>query len=200
LTTAREADEFNSQDYPILVWLASAFTNNSTVFDLGGNVGHGYYSYKKFLQYPEDLQWLVCEIPEVVKAGEELARKGDNPGLSFTTHFSRAENYKILITCGTLQYIEPSLAEMLGQLHTKPQHLLINHVPFYDGETFITLQNIGYTFCPYKIQNKYEFIESLSALGYKLIDNWKLERSCSIPFHPERFVRNYEGFYLRLEQ
>lgn len=200
MTTAWEPDQFNPQDYPILVWLASAFTKSSTVFDLGGNVGHGYYTYKKFLQYPADLQWLVCEIPEVVKAGEELARRGNNPGLLFTTEFNRSENSGILITCGTLQYIEPSLAEMLGKLQTKPRHILINQVPFYDGETFITLQNIGYAFCPYKIQNRHEFIESLAALGYELIDNWKLDRSCSIPFHSERFVRNYEGFYLRLRE
>ncbi|ABA24432.1 conserved hypothetical protein [Trichormus variabilis ATCC 29413] len=199
LTAAREANEFNSQDYPILVWLASAFRNSSTVFDLGGNVGHAYYTSKKFLQYPHNLQWLVCDIPEVVNAGEELAKKGNNPGLSFTVDFSQAENSDILITCGTLQYIEPSLAEMLNKLKKKPRHILINQVPFYDGETFITLQNIGYAFCPYKIQNRHEFIASLSAIGYELIDNWKLERSCAIPFHPERLVRNYQGFYLRLQ-
>jgi putative methyltransferase (TIGR04325 family) len=103
-----------------------------------------------------------------------------------------------LLTCGTLQYIEPSLSEMLGQLKTKPRHILINRVPFYDGEMFITLQNIGYAFCPYKIQNRAEFIASLASIGYELIDSWTLSRSCYIPFHPERFVRNYYGFYLRL--
>lgn len=200
LTAAREADDFNPQDYPVLVWLASAFTKSSNVFDLGGNVGHSYYTYKKFLQYPHDLQWLVCEIPEVAKAGKELASKSNNPGLCFTTEFDQAENAEILITCGTLQYIEPSMAEMLGQLKKKPRHILINQVPFYGGETFITLQNIGYAFCPYKIQNRYEFISSLDSLGYELIDSWKLDRSCSIPFHPERFVHNYEGFYLRLRE
>ena len=200
LTAAREADEFNQQDYPIVAWLASAFTNSSTVCDLGGNVGHAYYSYKKFLQYPHDFRWLVCEIPAVVKAGEELAKMGDNPGLYFTTEFAQTESSEILITCGTLQYIETPLAEMLRTLQRKPRHILINQVPFYDGETFITLQNIGYTFCPYKIQNLHEFITSLDALGYELIDCWKLNRSCSIPFHPDRFVSNYEGFYLRLRE
>ncbi|WP_427161992.1 TIGR04325 family methyltransferase [Aliinostoc sp. HNIBRCY26] len=200
MTTAWEPGQFNPQDYPILVWLASAFTQSSTVFDLGGNVGHSYYTYKKFVQYPTGLNWLVCEIPEVVKVGRELASQGHNPGLSFTTEFAQSENTEILITCGTLQYIEPSLADMIGKLQTKPRHILINQVPFYDGETFITLQNIGYAFCPYKIQNRSEFVESLSALGYELIDNWKLDRSCSIPFHPERFVRNYEGFYLKLKR
>ncbi|MEH1765143.1 MAG: TIGR04325 family methyltransferase [Nostoc sp.] len=198
LTTAWEANEFNSQDYPVVAWLGSAFANSSTIFDIGGNVGHAYYTYKKFLQYPNDLRWIVCDIPEVIKAGEQLARKADNPGLSFTTQFADAEGAEILLTCGALQYIEPSLSEMLGQLKTKPRHILINRVPFYDGEKFITLQNIGYAFCPYKIQNRPEFIASLSSLGYELIDTWTWYRTCHIPFNPDRFVRNYYGFYLRL--
>ncbi|MHC5858899.1 hypothetical protein [Nostoc sp.] len=42
LTTAWEANEFNSQDYPVVAWLGSAFVNSSTIFDIGGNVGHAY--------------------------------------------------------------------------------------------------------------------------------------------------------------
>jgi putative methyltransferase (TIGR04325 family) len=200
LTAAVEADEFNPTDYPVMVWLASAFTNSSRLFDLGGNVGHAYYTYKKFLRYPDALRWVVCEIPEVVKAGTQLASKGDNPGLAFTEHFSDVEGSEILLTCGALQYIEPSLAEMLGQLKIKPQHISINRVPFYDGEEFITLQNIGYAICPYKIQNRSMFIESLTDIGYTLIDSWKWDRTCHIPFHPDRFIPSYCGFYFRLER
>jgi putative methyltransferase (TIGR04325 family) len=200
LTAAFEADEFNPTDYPILVWLASAFTNNSSrIFDLGGNVGHGYYTYKKFLQYPQSLQWLICDIPEAIEAGEELASTGDNPGLAFTEHINDADGAEIFLTSGTLQYIEMPLAQMLGQLKTKPQHLSINRVPFYEGKQFITLQNIGYAICPYKIQNRTEFIDSLTAIGYQLIDSWKWDRTCHIPFHSDRFIPNYCGFYLRLE-
>lgn len=200
LTSAWEADEFNPADYPVVVWLASAFTNSSTVFDLGGNVGHGYYTYQKFLQYPHSLRWLVCDIPEVIAAGVELARKTDSPELAFTEHFSDADGAEIFLTAGTLQYLEPSLAKILGQLQTKPKHLSINRVPFYDRATFITLQNIGYAFCPYKIQNRAEFIDSLLALNYTLIDSWKWDRSCHIPFHPDKFVPSYCGFYFRLNE
>ena len=198
LTTASAVDEFNPTDYPVLVWLAAAFANSTKVFDLGGNLGHGYYSYQKFLQYPPNLQWLVCDIPEIIAAGAELAKRGNHPGLSFTPDLGAMEGMEILITSGTLQYIESSLAEMLGKLQTKPRHLTINRVPFYEGETFITLQNIGYAVCPYKIQNRQKFIESLQALGYKLIDSWVWDRTCVIPFHPERFIPSYCGFYLQL--
>ncbi len=73
-------------------------------------------------------------------------------------------------------------------------------MPLYNGETFLTLQNIGYSVCPYKIQNKTELINSLTAMNYKLIDSWENHRSCRIPFHPERFVSAYYGFSFRLIQ
>lgn len=118
--------------------------------------------------------------------------------MSFTVDFADAEGADILLTVGTLQYIEASLAELLSQLKVKPRHVVINQVPFYDGSTFITLQNIGYAFCPYKIQNQAEFLASLTSLGYELIDSWEDGRTCLIPFHPQRFVSAYHGFYLRL--
>jgi putative methyltransferase (TIGR04325 family) len=200
LTARSEIGTFHSIDYPIVLWLKSAFSDSSTVFDMGGNVGLAYYAYHKFLNYPNDLQWLVCELPEMVKVGKDIAIQKDSKNLSFTTDFSKAEGSEIFLTCGTLQYLEATLPELIKPLQTKPKHLLINHVPFYDGESFTTLQNIGYAYCPYKIQNRTEFINALTSLGYRLIDSWEIQRSFSIPFHPERHVPNYHGFYLRLIQ
>jgi putative methyltransferase (TIGR04325 family) len=200
LTTGRKLGEFDPRDYPVLVWLNSAFKHSSTLFDLGGNTGGSYYAYRNYLRYPDDLSWVVCDVPAVSQAGEELARNTNSPGLSFTVDFMEAEGADILLTCGTLQYLEASLAELLGQLHTKPLYLLINRVPFYDAKSFVTVQNIGYAFTPYKIQNYSEFIASLTSLGYELIDTWHDRRTCSIPFHPKRFVRAYHGFYFHLSQ
>ena len=200
LTARRNLGELGPTDYPVLQRLASAFKDSSTVFDLGGNVGVAYYGYQKHIQYPDNLRWLVCELPEIVKAGEDLARETDSPGLSFTVEFSDAEGSDILLTCGALQYIEPTLAELLAQLKAKPRHILINHVPFYNGTSFITLQNIGYACTPYKIQNRDEFLAALYSLGYELIDSWEDNRNCYIPFHPERFVDAYHSFYLRLNK
>jgi putative methyltransferase (TIGR04325 family) len=198
LTAGRNVGEFSCIDYPVIFWLNAALKDGSTIFDLGGNVGLGYYSFQKYLQYPDDLHWMVCEIPEVAQAGEKLAKEMNSSGLFFTEEFIKAEGANILLTCGTLQYIEASLASSLELLNVKPRHILVNHVPFYEGETFVTLQNIGYAYCPYKIQNRAEFIASLTALNYDLIDSWQFNRTCSIPFHPDRLVRAYHGFYFRL--
>ena len=199
LTACSEVGEFNSIDYPVLLWLKSAFANSSTVFDLGGNVGLAYYAYRRFLNYANNLQWLVCEIPEIAKAGKEIAIQNDVKNLSFTTDFAKADGTEILLTCGTLQYLEETLPELISRLQVKPKHLLINHVPFYDGESFTTLQNIGYAFCPYKIQNREQLINSLILLGYQLVDAWVINRSFSIPFHSKRHVPSYHGFYFHLD-
>lgn len=197
LTSGWEPGEFNPQDYPILVWLASVFTNSSAVFDFGGNLGQAYYAYRKYLKYPQDLRWLVCDLPEIIKAGEKLAKQSNSLGLSFTQKFSDIEDIDILLTGGTLQYLETSLADMLKLIESKPRHILINQMPLYDGKSFITLQNIGYAFSPYKIWNRAEFITTLNSVGYELIDSWSYSRTCFIPFHPDRFVDAYHGFYFR---
>ena len=53
-----------------------------------------------------------------------------NPNLYRGFFGSFAEGFDIFLTCGTLQYLEPSLSELLSKLQSQPQHLIINHVPF----------------------------------------------------------------------
>lgn len=195
-----EIGKFKQLDYPILVWLAEIFKDRSTVFDLGGSTGSGYYAYRQYIAYPPAIKWLICDVPAAVKVGNELLQRFDSPGLSYTTNIADAEGFDIFMTCGTLQYVEPSLAELLSKLQSPPQHLIINHVPFYNGEEYITLQNLLVSYAPYKIQNRDRFIEALEKLGYELVDSWQQNRTCSIPFKPERFVDAYHGFYFRLQR
>jgi putative methyltransferase (TIGR04325 family) len=200
LTAHYNPGEFNERDYPVLIWLQSALAAKARkIFDLGGNIGLGYYSYKRFISYPEDIRWTVCEIEEIVKAGEAYSATVSSPGLSYTTRSTEAEDSDIFLTCGTLQYLDTTLADLLGKLQKKPSHLLINRVPMYEGETYFTIQNIIYTCTPYCIQNRSDFIDSLTSLGYELIDSWKDHRTLSIPFHPEKFVNGYHGFYLKFK-
>lgn len=197
ITAAIKPGELKLYDYPILTWLASAFADSSNVFDFGGYLGQAYYVYQKYVPYPQNLRWVVCDLPEVVKAGKDLASQANCSDLSFTVDFADAERTDILLTGGTVQYVEASLAELIEQLSSKPRHLLINQVPLYEGRSFVTLQNLVYAIAPYKIQNRGEFITSLTALGYELIDSWQYDRTCYIPFHPDRRVTAYYGFYFR---
>ncbi|MDV2998475.1 MAG: hypothetical protein N5P05_000081 [Chroococcopsis gigantea SAG 12.99] len=187
--------EFNPKDYPIIFWLQSVLTPKATIFDFGGRLGEtSYYAYRNYIHDPRDWCWTIYDVPEVVKVA--LPRvKDDN--LAFTFDFSDASGVDIFLTCGTLQYVEGDLNELLSGLEYKPTHILINRVPFYDGPEYFTLQNLCFALTPYKIQNRSQFIKSIESIGYELIDSWQDHRTVNIPFHGDRFVSGYHGFYFR---
>ncbi|MFM6005971.1 MAG: methyltransferase, TIGR04325 family, partial [Sphaerospermopsis kisseleviana] len=158
-------DQIASYDYPVLFWFRKILDQNSspppTIFDFGGNVGTHYYTYSHFLDYSHELKWLVCDVPQIVKAGQELADER-NVDLQFTTEFAEANAKQIFIASGSIQYVQ-SLS--LSLLSKPPVHLLINRLPLYDGKSFVTLQNGGKVFYPQYVFNRKEFIDSLSELG-----------------------------------
>ena len=119
----------------------------------------------------------------------------------FTNDYNAVEGYDVLLASGSLQYIEAPLAEILNAVQNKPEHIIINLMPVHETKAFITLQNIGTVFCPYKIFNQNELIKSMNAADYKCIDAWRNEeKSCDIPFHPEHSLDHYMGFYFHLKK
>jgi putative methyltransferase (TIGR04325 family) len=186
-------------DYPVLFWLKSILNEKTNrVIDFGGNIGIHYYSYAKFLKYPENLEWTICEMPEITRRGRELAESRSAKHLFFTTDFSDTNQKDIFIASGSVQYVE-DLAEQLSMCEHKPRHLLINRLPLYDGEKFVTLQNGGKVFYPQYVFNKTEFFEKLRQIGYETIDIWEDRNDrCMIPFHEDRSVSVYSGFYAKL--
>jgi len=103
----------------------------------------------------------------------------------------------VFLAAGSLQYLEASLGTILESLHTRPRHLLINKTPLVEGDSVVTLQGIGVSFCPYHLFNRRAFLEPLERLGYELVDSWEnAEQSCQIPFSVQR-VDAYSGLYLR---
>ena len=184
-------------DYPVLFWLKDLIGPGARVFDLGGNVGTHFYTYEKYLEYPPDIGWTVCDVPAIARTGEELARAEGRQELTFTTQPEEADGAHIFIASGSIQYIY-SLSDFLSSLPVKPRHLLLNRLPLYNGEQFVTLQNGGQVFYPQYVFNKDEFMGSIGRLGYKLVDMWN-DRidSCIIPFHPSRSLPYYYGCYFK---
>jgi putative methyltransferase (TIGR04325 family) len=73
---------------------------------------------------------------------------------------------------------------------------LINRLPLYDGEKFVTLINGGLVYYPQYIFNGEEFIGAIVQQGYQLADSWDdFGASCFIPFHPEKDIRACKGLY-----
>jgi putative methyltransferase (TIGR04325 family) len=183
------------RDYPILLWLAHCLNEGTQVLNLGGNAGAEYFTYRQFLRFPPGLRWLVWELPQSVKFGEHLAQTLDAPGLTFTTRLEDGSGADIVLTCGASQYFEQDLATCLKRLRTLPARLFVNRIPLYEGKTFYTVQSTFGSVVPYRIQNRQEFVDSLTDLGYHLVDCWYDERELVIPFYPNRRVRGFYGFY-----
>jgi putative methyltransferase (TIGR04325 family) len=189
-------------DYPVLFWLKSILEampeKSLSIFDFGGNIGIHFYTYQKYIDYPKNTDWTVCDLPEIIKVGESLSQARSTLQLSFTSNIERLNSKDIFIASGSIQYVK-NLSELLNPIATKPKHLLLNRLPLYDGEQFVTLQNGGKVFYPQYVFNKEEFIASIDGIGYELIDIWEdpLD-SCIIPFHPKKSIKTYHGLYFRL--
>jgi putative methyltransferase (TIGR04325 family) len=185
-----------SYDYPILFWMSVLFGEGArTVFDFGGSVGVHFYGYSSRLCFPSDLEWTICEVPEVVEVGAALAATR-GAGLGFTTSFADADGQDLLLASGSVQYVR-DLGPMLRRLQRPPRHLLLNRLPIHDGPRFVTLQNEGSAFGVQHIFNWAEFVASLATVGYKLVDSWASpEEGCSIPFR-DITVAPYRGMYFR---
>lgn len=189
-------------DYPVLFWLRSIISSSASVFDLGGNVGLEYYAFQKYLQYPPQLRWIVCDVPHIAQYGRELAEKRCARYLEFTSDFQRADGADILLTAGSLQCIEDSLDSILSGLARKPRYLLINRIPLYDGPAYYTLRALPPTMLIYKVFNRTQFIKTLQSLGYELIDQWPISEAscgkCAIPGRPDKSIESYTGMFLSL--
>ncbi|WP_310486447.1 methyltransferase, TIGR04325 family, partial [Chamaesiphon sp. VAR_69_metabat_338] len=166
------------------------------IFDFGGNLGIHFLSYANYLDFPSNLSWIVCDLPEIVKLGRSQNR---DPRLTFTTDLQLASGSDIFLASGSIQYHQSDITDKMNALDRKPQHLLINRLGLYEGKKIVTLQNGGKVFYPQYIFNWSEFIQSFTLIGYELIDSWEDNvDKCYIPFHPEVDVPCYHGFYFKL--
>jgi putative methyltransferase (TIGR04325 family) len=189
---------FNPSDYAILFWLSQILRPGQMLFDFGGGVGQCFYLYQNFLRLPEGFRWLVCDVEALAQRGAQVAQE-KKAAVEFTTRFSDAASASVFFTAGALHYIEADLSEMLSELPGLPAHVLINRVPMYEGETYFTVQHSDHSFVPNKVMNMSGFVRGMEDLGYEKVDQWYLPRTLKIPFHPERFVSSYRGFYFRLK-
>ena len=157
-----------------------------------------YYAYQKYITYPEGLNWLVCDVEEVALEGRRVAERKQDKVIDFTTDVKDGDGKDIFFASGSLQYMEQSLAEMLADFDNMPQHLIINLLPVHDEKEFYTLQNIGFSFCPYHIFKADKFIAAVLDLGYEIVDRWhNPEKECQIPFNEGESLDFYSGFYFR---
>ncbi len=184
-------------DFPMMFWLSRSFEQGmSSVFDLGGHIGIKYYAFRRPLSYPENLRWTVCDVPAVVHRGRELALTRATEGrLHFSEKMEDIKNHEILFASGSLQYLPETIDQILRKNDARPKRILINITPLHPSISYITLNSIGTSFCPYRVQSRTDFVESIQSLGYERRSEWENPgKSLSIPFRRELDVDSYSGF------
>lgn len=195
-------EHVNPRDYPVLYWLQTLWRGKVSVVDYGGHIGTKRYAFERYLAFDDSKHWTVCEVPRIVEAGRQYAAQRRPTNLAFTTDFDAAAGADVLLCLGVIQFLDVDFAEKLRALARLPPHIIVNGLPLHDRLAFYTVvNNMGTGFMPYRIPQRGQFVASLEALGYELVDSWQNpERQCVIPLHEEHAVEGYSGFYFRLRE
>ncbi len=120
-------------DYALIYWLSRIINTGSTLLDIGGNIGLVFYAFEKYLSSPPDFKWVVYDLPASIQAGREFIKDRPRPNLQFTARLDDCPHPDIILASGALQYLDCSLADFLATLAPRPQHVLINKLPAYEG-------------------------------------------------------------------
>lgn len=186
-------------DWPVLYWL-KRLEPISHILDAGGHMGTKYRAFRNHLALDQGkAQWMVYDVPAMVKAGRERAEKDGLSNLSFVDSLSDAPEADVLLASGLLQYLNIPFSDLLGQLRRRPPYLLLNKVATREGPSVFTLENFGSARVPYMIRDRQEFLSSLDGLGYDIVDQWRIpELSHMIPYHPRLGASVSYGYCAKL--
>lgn len=191
-------DWFNNSDYPLLYWLSRIIKPQCKILELGGMAGHFFYSIQKYLSLPEDIKWTIAELHEAVKLGKIIAKERSERRLFFidSDKISLTEPVDIFASAGTLQYMKLHISDILQEMKTMPNHLLIHNTPMHHCKNYWTIQNLGLCELPYRIYSYTELTNTLQNIGYTKIAEWIKPRAIDIPFYRSLAIKGYMGFYL----
>jgi putative methyltransferase (TIGR04325 family) len=184
-------------DYPILYWLRRLAPEIARVVDAGGHIGVKYRGFGPYLEL-DRLDWIVYDLPALVKAGRAQVRPQDRT-LSFVERLEDAPAADVLLASGLLPYLKEPLVDLVRRMRAPPRHILLNKVVTRDGPTVVTLENFGVAEVPYQIRDVGEVPAALETLGYDIIDSWTIEQLAHrIQTHPELGRCAYRGYVARL--
>lgn len=193
---------FSKDDYPLVYWLHCILNENSKVLELGGSLGHFFYSSKPYLPIAQQLPWQIAELPGAVKLGAKIAESRAVSTLSFidSQELGEADAANVFMTAGTIQYIESTLPQLVASLKQKPEHVIVHQLPVHDSQSFWTLQDLQRCEVPYQIYSHEQLVATMSEQGYAMVDTWYKDRTIRIPRHSAHTVNRYAGYYFKLQE
>lgn len=184
-------------DYPILYWLRRLAPEIARVVDAGGHVGVKYRGFAPYLELGR-LDWVVYDLPALVRAGRAQARPEDRT-LSFVDRLEDAPAADVLLASGLMPYLDEPLVDLVGRMRARPRYILLNKVVTRDGPTVVTLENFDVAEVPYQIRHVAEVPDALKTLGYEIVDSWTIDQLAHrIQTHPELGRCAYRGYAARL--
>jgi len=191
--------KFRNHDYPLLFWLSRLLTDATGVLELGGSLGHFYYTAKNLIEFPVNMKWQIAELPEAVSFGTELANERKEKQLTFidSSQIANSTPANIFISSGAIQYMTVSLAKILSSLPSMPEYVIIHDLPVHSKKSFWTTQRLEYCELPYHVYSLDELIEDMNNLGFEVIAQWNWLRPMEIPFHEEFSLNHLQGFYFK---
>lgn len=186
-------------DYPILYWFRRLAPEITRVVDAGGHIGVKYRAFGPYLDL-DRLDWIVYDLPALVKAGRAQVRPQDRT-LTFVERIEEAPAADVLLASGLMPYLNEPLVDLVRRMRALPRHILLNKVVTRDGPTVVTLENFGVAEVPYHIRNAGEVPAALETLGYDIVDSWTIDQLAHrIQTHPELGRCTYRGYVARLRQ
>lgn len=192
---------FQVEDYPFLFWVSQLVQRSNQLLELGGSLGHFYYSSQRYTSYAVDFNWTIAELPEAVALGKQIASQRNETRLNFieSSGLDDAPAVDLLITAGTIQYMPDDFSTILTSLKKLPRHVLVHRLPVLEGNSCWTLQNLVLCEVPYRLYGEQALFNGLRRLGYKIVAGWEHPRLVNIPFHSKHQVKKYIGFYCCLD-
>ncbi|MDZ5451924.1 methyltransferase, TIGR04325 family [Labrys sp. ZIDIC5] len=193
---------FQTSQFAVMLWLSKLLQPGSTVVDFGGAGGIFYELCARYGLLKPPLSWHVVDMPDMVERGRQRHATLGSTMISFGSELAEAPAPDIMLMLGMIQYLPDPFGEqgpgILDTVPALPEHILINKIPISDAPDAWTAQNHVSSVIPCRLFNRAKFLAYFEARGYRLEDRWLVpELQAEIPFHPERTLTYFEGFYLR---
>jgi putative methyltransferase (TIGR04325 family) len=187
-------------DYPVLFWLARLGGGIGSLVDAGGHMGTKYRAFREPLGLDASFDWVVYDLPAIVRAGRRKAEEDGLHGLRFVDRMEDTGAVDLFLGSGLLQYLDVPLADLLGHMAELPRHLLLNKVALHTKAPIVTLEKIGKAYVPYQMRDETTLIGEITSLGYRMADRWTVPfLSHVIETHPELGASTSAGYYFRLD-
>ncbi|WP_170559653.1 methyltransferase, TIGR04325 family [Ruegeria atlantica] len=161
-------------DYPVIHWINEVFSEGMHLLDAGGHFGSKYIAFRDLCPI-DRLQWTVYDLPVTVDLARAAQESQELPAeIVFQDDLAKVGQIDVLLGSGLMQYLDISLAELIGKLDAPPKYILLNKVATRCGPTVVTLEKIGPGRVPYQIRNRNDFEKNLTEMGYVIRDQWDI--------------------------